>query len=96
MRKRLYRIRMSLDVVAYLDTEIEESDTLESNHAGELLKQLAKDYGGSVTPTTFKRTRVRSARNLPEGWDDGCIPYGINTRRSIEQILTDIKKGKEE
>jgi hypothetical protein len=80
--------------VAYLDTDSVDADNYKIYQ--DLVRQLSHEYANGAIPTQKKVTMVRSPKSLPEGWDVGCIPFGITTRRSIERILKDIKKDEED
>lgn len=94
MPRRLYRVRMNLDVVVYADTNIQEYEEVRDSYVADVLRQHAKEQTFSYD--NIRVTQLKSTKSLPEGWDDGCIPYGKDTQRPISKIQKRIKEGKEE
>ena len=88
MAKKLFKIKVTQEFVAYLDEDIiqEDLEDFRNIQLSKTLQAVAKDYPyGSTTQT--KITRFRSLKQLPREWDGGCVPYGQRVDDDIEGLL---------
>lgn len=55
--------------------------------ARRLARQHASDDLSNLSAGDFTASEMSNRRDLPDGWDDACAPYGGDLKRTIGEIL---------
>ena len=79
--KKLYRIELTTDIVVVADSD---GDALviatNTSTQRDVVRDAALEAGFPV--------EVSSPSELPDGWDDDCIPYGGDGNTRISELMT--------
>jgi len=78
---KLYHIKVTIEFIAYKNADDSEEEKIRT-----CLPQIARDYPFGSS-TTHKITEITDISQFPEDWDETCIPYGIQTNKTIKKLL---------
>ena len=74
--KKLFRVTLSTDIVVYAENEA-EAERIARGRSG-------YDLGGTYEDL---EPEVWAVFSLPEGWDEGCIPFGADDDMTVADLL---------
>jgi len=81
--KRLYRVSVEFEMVVEAENEM-DAHFIAVEHAAECVSDSS--------PETAVYGVVKHAVELPDGWDEMCLPYGGDGEKRIGQILQEQSK----